>query len=247
MERECEHLLSYVTNTFDEREQRKFQEHLKTCLKCQTEYSSMQAAWEALHFDFEEKEVPATLKAEVFDFIFVHEQTSRDNTVTAKLKEWTGLLRKQFTPLATVLLGIMAVITVAVTIENSQLKIQSLAKHELSSDPIKVISTRPLISSDQNHENTKGYIFVMQQGEKKKLIVQAEHLPQVKNSEVYQVWLLKDGERKNAGIFKPDETGSGLLTYEISQKQPVSFDNIGITIEPDSNSTKPLGKKVLGT
>ncbi|MEA1010624.1 MULTISPECIES: anti-sigma factor [Bacillus cereus group] len=245
MERECDHLLSYVTNTFDDREQRKFQEHLKTCPKCQAEYSSMQEAWEALHFDFEEKEVPATLKAEVFDFIFVHEQTSRDNIVTAKLKEWTVLLRKQFTPLATVLLGIMVVITVAVTIENSQLKIQSEAKHELNSDPIKVISTRPLVSSDQNHENTKGNIFVMQQGDKKKLVVQADHLPQVKNSEVYQVWLLKDGERKNAGIFKPDETGSGLLTYEISQKQ--SFDNIGITIEPDSNSTKPLGKKVLGT
>ncbi|WP_242213249.1 anti-sigma factor [Bacillus cereus group sp. BfR-BA-01383] len=245
MKRECDHLLSYVTNTFDDREQRKFQEHLKTCPKCQAEYSSMQAAWEALHFDFEENEVPATLKAEVFDFIFVHEQTSRDNIVTAKLKEWTVLLRKQFTPLAMVLLGIMLVITVALTIENSQLKIQSLAKHELSSDPIKVISTRPLVSSDQNHENTKGYIFVMQQGDKKKLVVQADHLPQVKNSEVYQVWLLKDGERKNAGIFKPDETGSGLLTYEISQKQ--SFDNVGITIEPDSNSTKPLGKKVLGT
>lgn len=245
MERECDHLLSYVTNTFDDREQRKFQEHLKTCPKCQAEYSSMQAAWEALHFDFEEKEVPATLKTEVFDFIFVHEQTSRDNIVTAKLKEWTVLLKKQFTPLATVLLGTMLVITVALTIENSQLKIQSLAKHELSSDPIKVISTRPLVSIDQNHENTEGYIFVMQQGEKKKLVVQADHLPQVKNSEVYQVWLLKDGERKNAGIFKPDETGSGLLTYEISQKQ--SFDNIGITIEPDSNSTKPLGKKVLGT
>lgn len=245
MERECDHLLSYVTNTIDDREQRKFQEHLKTCSKCQTEYSSMQAAWEALHFDFEEKEVPTTLKAEVFDFIFIHEQTSKDNIVTAKLKEWTILLRKQFTPLATALLGIMLVITVALTIENLQLKIQSLAKNELSNNPIKVISTRPLVSIDQNHENTKGYIFVMQQGDKKKLVVQADHLPQVKNSEVYQVWLLKDGKRKNAGIFKPDETGSGLLTYEISQKQ--SFDNIGITIEPDSNSTKPLGKKVLGT
>lgn len=245
MERECEHLLSYFTNTLDDREQRKFQEHLKVCPKCQTESSSMQAAWEALHFDFEEKEVPETLKDEVFDFIFVQEQTNRDNIVIAKWKEWTVLLKKQFTPLATVLLGTMLVITVALTIENSQLKIQSLAKHELSSDPFKVISTRPLVSIDQNHENTKGYIFVMQQGDKKKLVVQADHLPQVKNSEVYQVWLLKDGERKNAGIFKPDETGSGLLTYEISQKQ--SFDNIGITLEPDSNSTKPLGKKVLGT
>ncbi|PFE67585.1 hypothetical protein COI88_26370 [Bacillus cereus] len=245
MERECEQLLSYVTNTFDDREQKKFQEHLEACPKCQTEYQSMQVAWETLHFDFEEKEVPATLKAEVFDFIFVQEQKNRGNIVPAKLKEWTVLLKKQFTPLATALLGAMLVITIALTIENSQLKIQSLAKHELSSDPIKVISTRSLVSIDQNHENTKGYVFVMQQGDKKELVVQATHLPQVKNSEVYQVWLLKDGERKNAGIFKPDETGSGFLTYEISEKQ--SFDNIGITLEPDSNSAKPLGKKVLGT
>ncbi|PGZ94349.1 hypothetical protein COE51_22750 [Bacillus pseudomycoides] len=245
MERECEHLLSYVTNTFDDREQKQFKEHLKTCPKCQAEYPSMQAAWEALHFDFEEKEVPETLKAEVFDFIFADEQTNEDNRVTAKWREWTAVLKKQFTPLTTALLVTMLVITVALTIENSQFKIQPLAKHELNSDPIEVISTRPLVSTNQNHENTKGYMFVIQQGDKKKLVVQADHLPQVKNEEVYQVWLLKDGERKNAGIFKPDETGSGLLTYEISPKQ--SFDNIGITLEPDSNSTKPLGKKVLGT
>jgi Anti-sigma-K factor rskA len=85
----------------------------------------------------------------------------------------------------------------------------------------------------------------LQQGEDKRLVVQVNNLPRLEGSEVYQVWILKNGNRENAGIFKPDESGAGVLTYQLAQNS--DFDQIGITVEPDQYSTQPRGKKIMGS
>ncbi|WP_168123879.1 anti-sigma factor [Paenibacillus sp. HB172176] len=73
------------------------------------------------------------------------------------------------------------------------------------------------------------------------LIVQAENLPQLQNTEAYQVWLLKDGKPRNAGTFlTTDGNGALYFTFENSD-----FDTIAITQEPDANGTQPRGDIVL--
>jgi hypothetical protein len=70
-------------------------------------------------------------------------------------------------------------------------------------------------------------------------------MPRTKGDEVYQVWLLKNGNRQNAGTLKPDENGNGLITYRLPKGH--SFDDIGITLEPNPYNTQPQGYKVMGT
>ncbi|MEB3100594.1 anti-sigma factor [Ferviditalea candida] len=68
----------------------------------------------------------------------------------------------------------------------------------------------------------------------------------IKGDEAYQVWLIKDGIRHNAGTLRADHQGNGVLTYRLNGDDK-AFDAIGITLEPDSHGTRPRGKKVLGT
>ena len=73
-------------------------------------------------------------------------------------------------------------------------------------------------------------------------VVQLQRLPLGK---VYQVWLMKDGQRDNGGYFTVDSTGYGQMP--ISPRRPFhEYQEIGITIEPDGGSPGPTGEKVLG-
>lgn len=59
------------------------------------------------------------------------------------------------------------------------------------------------------------------------------------------MWLIDNGHRQSAGVFRPNKEGFGILTVDTSKLN--SFDTIGITLEPDAESKQPKGKKVVGT
>nr|WP_269462729.1 anti-sigma factor [Paenibacillus baekrokdamisoli] len=62
-------------------------------------------------------------------------------------------------------------------------------------------------------------------------IVQAEKLPELKNEEVFQVWLLKGDQPVNSGTFVTKD-GKGALYYTFSADE---FDSIAITQETDAH------------
>ncbi|MDM5186781.1 anti-sigma factor [Bacillus sp. DX4.1] len=244
MERNCNHLLSYITNELSVDDQKDFKDHLKNCPKCDKDYIQIKEAWEALQFDFEETEVPESLKSEVLDFVFAPQQKEPDSFVS-NLKKWLTYFKQQFTPLATVLVLILLITTTIFTIANIQMSNQTLTGKELNSQPVEILSTLSLTSVDQNRLEANGHAFIVQQGDEKKLVVQVNNLQKAEGEKVYQVWLLNNGVRKNAGIFKPNNYGSGILTFELQENE--TFDNIGITLEPDQNSVQPRGEKIVGT
>ncbi|MBI4234211.1 MAG: anti-sigma factor [Chloroflexi bacterium] len=64
-------------------------------------------------------------------------------------------------------------------------------------------------------------------------------------SQAYQVWLVREGGRDSGGVFQPDEAGWAQLV--VRPPQPiVSYQRIGVTIEPLSGSPAPTGPKVAG-
>ncbi|MBS4178485.1 anti-sigma factor [Lederbergia citrea] len=228
MDKECNNLLSFIADELSLEGKKTFAEHLKHCRECTREYEQMTEAWDSLKWDFAEVEPPELLKTEVMNFIFEKEKKSRK----AKLRDWIGNFRRQFTPVTIVI----AALSFILLFSNVQLK------NELDL-PIEVSSTLFLKSADET--TASGQAFILQQGEARRLVVQLSNLPPLQGSEVYQVWLLHDGERANAGIFKPNETGEGVLTFNLAQND--QFDQIGITKEPDEFSTQPRGKKIVGS
>ncbi|ETT54667.1 hypothetical protein C162_04594, partial [Paenibacillus sp. FSL R7-269] len=61
------------------------------------------------------------------------------------------------------------------------------------------------------------------------LVLQAEDLPELTGTEVYQVWLIKGDSPVNAGTFI-SQGGNGALYYSFD---PKAYDTIAVTLEPD--------------
>ncbi|NQX46451.1 anti-sigma factor [Paenibacillus tritici] len=73
------------------------------------------------------------------------------------------------------------------------------------------------------------------------LIIQAQDLPELTGTEVYQVWLMKGDAPVNAGTFI-SQAGNGALYYTFD---PKAYDTIAVTLEPDAAGKTPRGKKIL--
>jgi anti-sigma-K factor RskA len=88
-----------------------------------------------------------------------------------------------------------------------------------------------------------GTIVISQDGEHGTLVV--DGLPPLDEAFQYQLWLIKDGQRTDGGVFSVDSEGYGALW--VSSPAPLSsFPAVGITIEPAGGSPGPTGDKVLG-
>lgn len=240
MRRVCDHLIPYIANELKESEHMAFAEHLKNCTECKKEYEELSQAWHALPFDYTEIEVPESLKGEVLGFVFEQKRKSGTETFMTKLRNLFMTLKSQFTPVSTGIVCVLLLAFIGLGIANVQVK-----NRHAENIPIEILTAIPLKAAKQSHPGTNGMAYIVQQGSEKNLVVQVHELPGVEGSQVYQVWLLKNSKRENGGIFKPDENGSGILTYQLAEGQ--TFDQIGITVEPDANSRQPRGEKIVGS
>lgn len=70
-------------------------------------------------------------------------------------------------------------------------------------------------------------------------------MPQLASDQVYQLWLLTDGQRTSGGTFQVDPAGNGWLLVE--QSVPLdSFTALGITVEPAGGSVGPTSARIIG-
>lgn len=220
--------------------------HLHTCLSCQQELEELQQAWQAIPFELEKMdvEVPVDLKQEVMSTIFQQEEaeTQRTPSVSGKGKTVWQKFFKHANKLAVAALLLALGSTFW---SNLELKKQLQTIESQLSLPAQIVQVYHLSSADPELNKAKGNAWLMEQGGKKKLVLYLQGLSATKGEEAYQVWLIHQGTRQNAGVFRVDSFGNGVLTFEM--KEPVQFDGIGITLESDTFGDKPRGKKVLGT
>ncbi|MED4205811.1 anti-sigma factor [Neobacillus mesonae] len=247
MENKCENLSLYIIDELSEHEKAQFEQHLKTCIHCQKEVDSLKETWEMLSYDFEEKDVPASLKGEVMDFIFKEQETSVQPPDEESKKYGIKLFfTKQFSPLSAGIAAVLLMVVIGLLWSNLQLRdnITALENKVESSATTQIVKTFNL-SGQNTAASARGNAYLVQEGGGTVLVIELNNMPDTKNEEVYQVWLLKNGKRQSAGTLKPDPNGNGLITYRLPKNH--SFDDIGITLEPNPNNTQPQGQKVMGT
>lgn len=241
----CDDLIPYLADELKESERMAFAEHLKECAACQKEYDELSQAWHALPFEYTETgvTVPESLKGEVLGFVLDHSESERSGkgaTILVKTRRLTAAIQNQFTPLSTAITVVLLLAVISLGITNIQDKNRHTGQH-----PNEIVTAIPLKAANASHPGTSGVAYIVQQGSEKNLIVQVHELPGVEGSQVYQLWLLNNGKRENGGLFKPDPDGSGILTYPLAEGQ--TFDQLGITVEPDTNSSQPRGVKIVGS
>jgi hypothetical protein len=249
MENKCENLSLYIIDELSEHEKAQFERHLKTCHNCQNEVNSLQDAWQLLSYDIEETNVPTSLKADVMNFIFEENETPIQSQVVKEknpsfLKRLKVILTKQFSPLSLSITAILVMSIIGLLWGNIQMKDTITALENNAASTAQIVRTYDLKGQDAA-TSANGSAYLLQEGSNTNLVISLNNMPSTNNDEVYQVWLLKNGNRENAGTLKPDQKGNGLLTYSLSKEY--SFDDIGITLEPNPNNTQPQGQKVMGT
>jgi anti-sigma-K factor RskA len=102
--------------------------------------------------------------------------------------------------------------------------------------------TTALLSGTGDARNAYGTIVLDPLDNKGVLAVTG--LPRLDARHQYQLWLIRDGQRRSGGVFSPDEEGYGgmLLTVPEDFKD---FRAFGVTVEPFGGSTLPTGTRVL--
>jgi Anti-sigma-K factor rskA len=249
MENKCENLSLYIIDELTAREKEQYEGHLRICAHCQHELESLQETWQSLFYEIEEVDVPGTLKAEVMDFIFeknepVQREHKVERTKKSLIERFKFIFKKQFSPLSTGVAAVLIIGLAGLYWHNLQLKDTITALENEAVGPVQIVSTYAL-KGQGLAASANGNAYLLQEGSDISLVIELNNMPGTKDKEVYQVWLLKNGTRQNAGTLKPDQNGNGLITYRLPPAH--SFDDIGITLEPNPNNTQPLGVKVMGT
>jgi anti-sigma-K factor RskA len=100
-----------------------------------------------------------------------------------------------------------------------------------------------LLQGTTSAPNATGLLVISLDGTHGTLVV--DQLPVLSESQQYQLWLIRDGQRTSGGVFSVDEKGyKGMY---IKSPEPLdSYMGFGITVEPAGGSGGPTGDKVLG-
>ncbi|HJS18699.1 MAG TPA: anti-sigma factor [Anaerolineales bacterium] len=91
--------------------------------------------------------------------------------------------------------------------------------------------------------NATGFVLVSADGEDGALVV--DGLPPLDESQEYQLWLIRDGERTSGAVFSTDENNYGGTRIR-APGSLLEYTSVGITIEPAGGSPQPTGERVLG-
>ena len=75
-------------------------------------------------------------------------------------------------------------------------------------------------------------------------LLSARDLPPLSQGMAYQLWLRRGEYRISGGVFKVDESGSGMLIFTTTE--PIgTFEAMGITPEPEGGSEGPTAPPVV--
>jgi hypothetical protein len=90
--------------------------------------------------------------------------------------------------------------------------------------------------------NATGYVMVFRDNKYGSLTV--ENAPILDDSQQYQIWLIRNGERTSGGVFSVNSSGYGVL--QVYSHEPLDlYTSFGITVEPTGGSIEPTGESIL--
>lgn len=87
-------------------------------------------------------------------------------------------------------------------------------------------------------------VVFAQEGGGMRITLEGQGLAPLAPGEVYQLWLIKNGQRTSGGVFVVDAVGKGGMSTWLPGEAP--FDALGVTHEPDAFGVQPRGPKVMG-
>lgn len=234
----CAQTIPYVMGQLSESDRLLYEHHLLTCSNCQEEFADLQSVFGVLPYAVPPVELPKNLKERTLQAAFHIRPALADPT------SFKWFIKSRYGKIAVNLVAVLLISWVA-----SFWKLYSEPQQEAATLQIfqgTHIQASLALSATKSDQPAAGTAYLASASGKQVMIIQVRHAETLTGNEVYQAWLVKDGHRQSAGTFRVDESGDGLLVFSAKGQIP-TFDSIGITREPDTNSTSPRGPKILGT
>ncbi|MEC0228150.1 anti-sigma factor [Paenibacillus alba] len=261
----CENLEMYAVGGLDPEERAEFELHLQECKECAAELAELIELVDLLPMAADPVQVPEGMKDRVLGHIFGENsaveveapkaipvkatttspiESSSYETEYMAGRKYGGTKPNRVKPwiyggLSAAVL-ILGVYSYNLQQDNRDLK-SRIALLDRPPEAVQVNNVVTLSGTAQDIV-AKGLATIVIDAKGTHLLVQAEKLPELKNNEAYQVWLIKGKDTPvNAGTFLT-HNGTGGLYYTFD---PNNYDTIAITLEPDAHGDKPRGKPVL--
>jgi hypothetical protein len=228
---DCEHVVDYLNGTLSDEENLGFEEHLKTCADCQ----QIVELTGDLPYLAEPVDPPAGMKSRILANVLEEDRKEEGHPETkpaavpikraAKRNWWTSLIA------AALLLSLLGNAYAFFRLSEPEEQETALQQVDLqANEAFEGAAKAKLIRNDRSLD----------------IMVAAEQLEELEGDEVYQVWLLRDGQPIPAGAFTPNPSGEGAAYFSLEQNTE-GWDTIAVTREPQVGNESPQGDIVLSS
>jgi anti-sigma-K factor RskA len=231
-------LPAYALACLDAAEDEQVRLHLEACSSCQAELRAYQEVVTQLARTVPPRTPPPQLKQKILAQVTGQASAQPVKKSQTKPAWWTRLANTLLP--STPALGWVTVLVILVLAAGNLILWQKLSQAQAAQG--QVFRTVELVGTS-NAPGAGGILVISADGKFGTLLV--DGMPTIKDNQVFQLWLIKDGKRTSGGIFTIKANGYGTLLVKPGQSL-LNYTACGITIEPSGGSPAPTGAKVLG-
>jgi anti-sigma-K factor RskA len=227
-------LPAYVLGSLDSDEASRVHEHLLSCWLCRNESNAFQAVVGQLSFSAPMAVPSPDLKERLMQR--VHDARPRE---PERIRQ-----RQPSRPFWERLLPVwgLASLCLIVALAGSTFFLWQRVNHlEFMTAPGGMRAV-PLTTPDESSPAT-GFVLISADGDAGALVV--DGLPPLGESQQYQLWLIRNGQRTSGAVFSTDERSYGGTRIR-APGSLLEYSSVGITVEPAGGSPQPTGTDVLG-
>lgn len=238
-------LPGYALEILEEEDLLKVASHLSHCVACSQELESYKAAVNTLTLSVPVQTPAPDLKSRILRSVEAEARAAPAFNPTHRqepaVKMESNWLQRIFSGRqAGLVFAILAIFLILFLSINNFLLWQRVNDLEarVPGDRVQIVRLNGTSTAPQ----AEGYVIVFENNHYGSLTV--ENAPILEDDQQYQIWLIRNGERTNGGVFSVNDTGYGVM--QVYSKQPLEvYDSFGITIEPVGGSPAPTGEKIL--
>lgn len=232
---------AYVLDCLEENEASLVADHLAVCAYCRAEIRIHQEVAAQLVHSTPQVDPPARVKAGLLARVQTSQPAQQNSERVAN--NWLKDLRRTFMLLFAKRLSpgwaLISLLLILALAASNVLLWGQITKLRSGSQPMQVVA----LQGTDLVPRASGLIVISPDGQHGTLVVDA--LPALDESQEYQLWLIRDGQRTSGALLSVSEDGYG--NKWIDAPEPLTnYSSFGVTIEPAGGSPGPTGEKVLG-
>ncbi len=234
---------AYALGAADAEEQAEMEKHLRQCSECRALLADYRLLADELLYAVPRRPAPSHLVADLRHRLA---QSQRHRGAKERASPWAFRPKESWARVgALVALAVSIVLLFATNLYwwsraaaiEERAAVQATAIVALAEAPTVILRGEALAP------DARGVLYY--RPEATVAILHVYRLPPVEEGKVYQVWLIRDGQRDSGGLFTVDEEGEG--TVLITAPRPLrEYRALGVTMEPAGGSPGPTSPRVLG-